>query len=228
MKTSLCDVTLRHAAHPLWCFKVRKYRKKGCLALKMKASRFFETSQTAHPMTKVSHPRRPESSAAMLREPEISQMKVCLILGLYIGALWNYKAVKRRGFFSAFPSCPTNHGFNKVEHLSQWRFHNWYYARMRLTNLEWFLFYFLQYRNWVVYLQNFPSAIIPHKFLSIQHLLIQKWCLGKFLRTEITPHCHSVTCMISMLSQRLESSYIQINLQHPKHTAQHNLKYTLN
>jgi len=32
MKTSLWDVTPCHAAGPLWCFQVRKYRKKGCLA----------------------------------------------------------------------------------------------------------------------------------------------------------------------------------------------------
>jgi hypothetical protein len=36
------------------------------------------------PYDKMSHPRRPESSAAVVREPEISQMKLCLILGLYV------------------------------------------------------------------------------------------------------------------------------------------------
>jgi len=36
------------------------------------------------PHDKVSHPKRPDSSAAMLQEPVISQMKVCLILGLYL------------------------------------------------------------------------------------------------------------------------------------------------
>jgi hypothetical protein len=57
----------------------------------------------------------------------------------YVWALWNYKAVKQHGFFSAFQSCPANQGFNQIEHLSQWQyswFRNCYYTRMKLTNLE--------------------------------------------------------------------------------------------